>query len=109
MKAKAGGISGQDRRFLLLQGPHGPFFRALGRMLGAAGAEVWRVGFNRGDEFFWGLPGYIPFDAPAESRSRGRGRQRRNGAHAASEAAGAEQPVEAGAPDEAEGASEAIG
>ncbi len=48
-------------------------------------------------------------DAPAESRGRGRGRQRRNGAHAASEAAGAEQPVEAGASDGAEGAPEAVG
>ncbi len=42
------------RRFLMLQGPHGPFFRQLGAMLDAAGAEVWRVGFNRGDEIFWG-------------------------------------------------------
>jgi capsular polysaccharide export protein len=67
MKEKSRGISGQDRRFLMLQGPHGPFFRTLGRMLVTSGAEVWRVGFNRGDEFFWGLPGYIPFDAPAES------------------------------------------
>lgn len=42
-----------DRRFLMLQGPHGPFFDQLGRMLRAAGAEVWRVGFNRGDQTFW--------------------------------------------------------
>lgn len=43
-----------DRRvFLLLQGPHGPFFDRLGRLLRAAGATVWRVGFNAGDEFFW--------------------------------------------------------
>ncbi|CAM4287528.1 capsule biosynthesis protein [Palleronia rufa] len=41
------------RAFLLLQGPHGPFFAALGRMLEAAGAQVWRVGFNRGDRVFW--------------------------------------------------------
>lgn len=45
----------------MLQGPHGPFFRHLGDMLCRAGAEVWRVGFNRGDEFFWRRPGYIPF------------------------------------------------
>ncbi|WP_371169172.1 capsule biosynthesis protein [Aliiroseovarius sp. 2305UL8-7] len=37
----------------MLQGPHGPFFGQLGRMLRAAGAKVWRVGFNKGDEFFW--------------------------------------------------------
>ena len=46
-------ISGQDRRFLFLQGPHGPCFHRLGRMLVQAGAAVWRVGFNRGDRAFW--------------------------------------------------------
>ena len=46
-------ISGTTRRFLLLQGPHGPFFHQLGRLLRAAGAEVWRVSFNFGDEAFW--------------------------------------------------------
>ena len=49
----AGQVSGKGRRFLLLQGPHGPFFWRLGKMLGAAGAQVWRVGFNRGDQAFW--------------------------------------------------------
>jgi capsular polysaccharide export protein len=42
-----------QRVFLFLQGPHGPFFGQLGRMLQAAGARVWRVGFNRGDAAFW--------------------------------------------------------
>ncbi len=46
-------VSGADRVFLFLQGPHGPFFHRLGRMLGAAGSTVWRVGFNRGDAAFW--------------------------------------------------------
>jgi capsular polysaccharide export protein len=41
------------RVFLFLQGPHGPFFGQLGRMLRAAGATTWRVGFNRGDQAFW--------------------------------------------------------
>ncbi|SLN48042.1 Capsule polysaccharide biosynthesis protein [Falsiruegeria litorea R37] len=51
-----------QRVFLFLQGPHGPFFNALGRMLRAAGAEVWRVGFNAGDRAFWFHPAsYIPF------------------------------------------------
>lgn len=44
------------RRFLLLQGPHGPFFARLGEALRATGAEVWRVAFNRGDAWFWTLP-----------------------------------------------------
>ena len=51
-----------QRNFLFLQGPHGPFFRRLARMLRAAGATVSRVGFNAGDRAFWfGDPGYIPF------------------------------------------------
>ncbi len=55
------------RRFLLLQGPHGPFFARLARMLRAAGAEVWRVGFNAGDRAFWlGAPGYLAFRGAPE-------------------------------------------
>lgn len=52
------------RRFLMLQGPHGPFFRQLAARLDAGGHQVWRVGFNRGDEMFWRRGGYIPFSAP---------------------------------------------
>lgn len=43
----------QNRVFLFLQGPHGPFFRRLARMLQRSGATVWRVGFNAGDSVFW--------------------------------------------------------
>ena len=51
-----------DRVFLFLQGPHGPFFHALARMLRVAGSKVWRVGFNAGDRAFWFDPdSYIPF------------------------------------------------
>lgn len=53
--------TGDNRRFLFLQGPHGPFFRELGAMLRRAGAQVWRVGFNRGDQAYWGAEGYLPF------------------------------------------------
>lgn len=50
------------KAYLFLQGPHGPFFRQLGRMLRNAGVPVWRVGFNAGDAAFWGRdPGYIPY------------------------------------------------
>ena len=45
--------SSEERVFLLLQGPHGPFFDSLGRLLRDSGAVVWRCGFNAGDEFFW--------------------------------------------------------
>ena len=41
------------RNFLLLQGPHGPFFHALAGMLRQAGCRVWRAGFNAGDRAFW--------------------------------------------------------
>ncbi|NUB43929.1 capsular biosynthesis protein [Fertoebacter nigrum] len=46
-------VTGENRNFLFLQGPHGPYFHRLGRMLAASGAQVWRVGFNRGDRAFW--------------------------------------------------------
>lgn len=52
---------GQNRRFLFLQGPHGPFFSALAKRLRATGAEVFRIGFNRSDQFFWRGKGYIPY------------------------------------------------
>ncbi len=56
-----------NRVFLFLQGPHGPFFGQLARMLGAAGATSWRVGFNRGDDAFWSdAASYIPFAGPAD-------------------------------------------
>ena len=56
------------RRFLFLQGPHGPFFHQLGRMLRAAGCTTWRVGFNAGDDAFWfHRDSYIPFCEAAET------------------------------------------
>ncbi|MEQ6248488.1 capsular biosynthesis protein [Sulfitobacter sp. HNIBRBA3233] len=60
--------SSPDKRvFLFLQGPHGPFFNRLGRMLRAAGSEVWRVGFNAGDRAFWfHSSSYIPFRGTVE-------------------------------------------
>lgn len=48
-------VSQSDRVFLFLQGPHGPFFTNLGRMLQRADVKVWRVGFNAGDRAFWHL------------------------------------------------------
>ncbi|GIT89719.1 capsule biosynthesis protein CapA [Jannaschia pagri] len=54
------------RRFLFLQGPHGPFFHHLGGLLRAAGCETWRVAFNRGDDAFWfDRRSLIPFQADA--------------------------------------------
>ncbi|UMA65604.1 capsular biosynthesis protein [Roseivivax marinus] len=54
--------TGERRVFLFLQGPHGPFFHRLGVMLRAAGATVWRVGFNAGDAAFWpDRASYLPY------------------------------------------------
>ncbi|MFW2589007.1 capsule biosynthesis protein [Sagittula sp. SSi028] len=54
--------TGEQRVFLFLQGPHGPFFSRLGRMLRRTGAQVWRVGFNAGDRAFWFHPrSYLPY------------------------------------------------
>ena len=55
-------IAPSSRVFLFLQGPHGPFFNRLGKMLRAAGSRVWRVGFNAGDRAFWFHPSsFIPY------------------------------------------------
>lgn len=53
------------RRFLFLQGPHGPFFYELSRQLQAAGHAVSRIGFNRGDAHYWpDRETYQPYQAP---------------------------------------------
>ncbi len=55
-------MTDKTNSFLFLQGPHGPFFGLLGHRLQAAGHRVRKVGFNRGDRFFWprALP-YTPY------------------------------------------------
>ncbi len=59
--------TGENRVFLFLQGPHGPFFDRLGRMLGRTGASIWRVGFNAGDQAFWSdSKRYIPYRGRVE-------------------------------------------
>ena len=60
-------ITGARHVFLFLQGPHGPFFARLGHMLGRAGADIWRVGFNAGDSAFWrDRSSYIPYHGAPE-------------------------------------------
>ncbi len=55
------------RKFLFLQGPHGPFFSQLGAKIAATGASVSRIGFNCGDAVFWtGNPGFKSFDGTPE-------------------------------------------
>ncbi len=61
------GITGKGKVFLFLQGPHGPWFKLLSRMIARSGAEVWRIGFNLGDEFFWpDRDRYIPWHGAAD-------------------------------------------
>lgn len=58
------------RAFLFLQGPHGPFFSRLAEMMANAGAQIWRVGFNRGDQAFWpDTSTYLPFTDSSEAWS----------------------------------------
>lgn len=58
------------RAFLFLQGPHGPFFSRLAEMMANAGAQIWRVGFNRGDQAFWpDTSTYLPFTESSEAWS----------------------------------------
>lgn len=60
-------MTGQGKTFLFLQGPHGPFFYRLGKILQSAGSDVWRVGFNMGDDAFWfSNKTYIPFREPQD-------------------------------------------
>ncbi len=59
-------MTDSPRRFLFLQGPHGPWFRQLAALLRETGAEVSRVGFTPGDRAFWSGPGYIAFQGTAE-------------------------------------------
>jgi capsular polysaccharide export protein len=64
-------LTGENRVYLFLQGPHGPFFARLGRMLERAGATVWRVGFNAGDRAFWrDRRSFLPFHGAHEEWPR---------------------------------------
>jgi capsular polysaccharide export protein len=56
------GVRTAARRFLFLQGPHGPFFAQLGAKLRTAGCAVLRVGFNAGDAAYWpDRTSFVPF------------------------------------------------
>jgi capsular polysaccharide export protein len=55
------------RRFLFLQGPHGPFFRTMARRLAEQGFGVARINFNGGDKGDWDLPGTLCYGGTPES------------------------------------------
>ncbi len=62
-----GRSTGKNRRFLVLQGPHGPFFAQLAQHMRDTGAKVWRVGFNQGDRLFWpDGASFLPYRKTAE-------------------------------------------
>jgi len=52
------------RRFLVVTAPFGPFGRILAQELRRRGAQVDRMLFNAGDEFYWRGPGAIRFKQP---------------------------------------------
>jgi len=54
----------RNKRVLLLQGPVGPFFNRLSHDLRAEGAQVFKVNFNGGDQFFF------PFGSTINYRGR---------------------------------------
>lgn len=54
------------RSFLFLQGPHGPFFHKLGRLLKEERHRVTRINFNGGDVFDWTGSDTIAFRERAE-------------------------------------------
>lgn len=59
--------TGTGKQFLFLQGPHGPFFQQLATQLRKTGAQVWRVGFNAGDQAFWRhKASYIEYTSPVD-------------------------------------------
>ncbi|MEM9047645.1 MAG: capsule biosynthesis protein CapA [Pseudomonadota bacterium] len=68
-------MQAQDRRFLFLQGPHGPFFGALAERLGGLGAGTLRICLNAGDRAAWprslpslALPGRVETHPAALAR-----------------------------------------
>lgn len=58
---------GQGRVFLFLEGPHGPFFRLLGKSLQDRGVSVRRVLFNAADRVEWGRLPASRFTGSAET------------------------------------------
>lgn len=51
----------KDKRVLLLQGPMGNFFKRLDKNFRKRGAITYRIGFNKGDEFYSYSDNYTPF------------------------------------------------
>lgn len=60
----AASIRTPARRFLLLGGPFGPFFRQLGQVLAARGAEIHRVNLHAADAINWGFSPAVRFNRP---------------------------------------------
>ncbi len=45
--------TGENKSFLFLQGPHGPFFYELSKIIQTAESKVEKIGFNQGDRHYW--------------------------------------------------------
>lgn len=58
-------LPANKRHFVFLQGPHGPYFDQLSKMLRTTGARTSRIGFNAGDAAFWrDRDSYLSFSDP---------------------------------------------
>jgi len=55
-----------NRKFLLLQGPVGPFFKQFGRAIRKTGHFAMQVNFNNGDAFFGTSENSVNFCAPLD-------------------------------------------
>ncbi|MEM7439748.1 MAG: capsular biosynthesis protein [Pseudomonadota bacterium] len=57
----------ENRSFVFLQGPHGPFFWELSKVVAATGARFTKIGFNEGDRFFWrNRKAFVPYTGELE-------------------------------------------
>ena len=57
----------EDRKILLLQGPMGTFFNRLDHNFRKQGAVTYRIGFNKGDQFFSSKDNYTAFKERREA------------------------------------------
>lgn len=55
-----------DKRVLMLQGPAGPFFWRVAKMLRGRGAKITKVNFNAGDDLFYPGPDVVRFRGTRE-------------------------------------------
>ena len=60
----------EGKKILLLQGPMGTFFNRLDHNFRKQGAVTYRIGFNKGDQFFSSKDNYTAFKERREAGRR---------------------------------------